>query len=271
MLRSINPINTDVAPMPPSIAVENLRFRYASAEVLHGISFEISPGELTGLIGPNGAGKSTTIKILTGILEPGSGRVTVDGVTLPRDAVELKRRIGYVPEAAELYETLSAREFLELCGRLHDLDDDVLIPRMETLLEAFDLLDHGRSALGSFSKGMRQKTLIAAALLHNPSVIFLDEPLTGLDVESAMIVKTLLSALAAHGRTVLYSSHVLDVVERLCARVLIIGDGNLIADGSPEALMTRAQETSLENVFRDLTRAESADPRVARVLRSLDS
>ena len=257
--------------MPPSITVDQLRFRYASAEVLHGISFEIQPGELTGLVGPNGAGKSTTIKILTGILEPASGRVEVGGFTLPKDGVELKRRIGYVPESAELYETLSAREFLELCGRLHDLDDAVLLPRIDTLLEAFDLIDQGHGALGSFSKGMRQKTLIAAALLHNPSVIFLDEPLTGLDVESAMTVKTLLTALAAHGRTVLYSSHVLDVVERLCARVLIISDGRLVADDSPEALMTRGHETSLENVFRDLTRAESAEPRVARILQSLDA
>jgi ABC-2 type transport system ATP-binding protein len=255
--------------MPPSVIVQNLRFRYASADVLHGISFEIAPGELTGLVGPNGAGKSTTLKILTGILEPGAGQVRVDGLTLPADGVELKRRIGYVPEAAELYETLSAREFLELCGRLHDLDDRVLLPRIDALLESLDLVDHGYQSLGSFSKGMRQKTLIAAALLHNPPVIFLDEPLTGLDVESAMIVKTLLTSLAAHGRTVLYSSHVLDVVERLCARVLIIGGGRLVADGSPEALMTRAHETSLENVFRDLTRAESAEPRVRRILQSL--
>src|SRR6185503_2381287 len=139
--------------MPPAITVDNLHFRYASAEVLHGVSFEIQPGELTGLVGPNGAGKSTTIKILTGILEPGSGRVEVGGFTLPKDSVELKRRIGYVPESAELYETLSAREFLELCGRLHDLDDGTLLPRIDTLLDAFDLIDQGHGALGSFSKG----------------------------------------------------------------------------------------------------------------------
>jgi ABC-2 type transport system ATP-binding protein len=257
--------------MPPTIKVENLRFRYATTEVLHGITFQIAPGELTGLVGPNGAGKSTTIKILTGLLEPGSGHVTVGGFTLPGDAVEMKRHIGYVPESAELYETLTAREFLELSGRLHDLEDERLLPRIDTLLDAFDLIDHANGALGGFSKGMRQKTLIAAALLHNPSVIFLDEPLTGLDVESAMIVKTLLTSLADHGRTVLYSSHVLDVVERLCARVLIISNGRLVADDSPDALMTNAHETSLENVFRDLTNAESAEPRVARILASLDA
>jgi ABC-2 type transport system ATP-binding protein len=255
--------------MPPSILVENLRFRYSSEEVLHGLSFEIAAGEVTGLLGPNGAGKSTTIKILTGILAPGSGRVEVHGFSLPTQARELKQRIGYVPEAAELYETLSAREFLELCGRLHDLEDSSLFPRVDALLETFDLTDHGHKDLGSFSKGMRQKVLISAALLHNPDVIFLDEPLTGLDVESAVLVKTLLASLAAQGRTVLYSSHVLDVVERICARVLIIDQGVLVADGSPESLKARAQESSLEAVFRDLTHAESAEPRVERLLKGL--
>jgi ABC-2 type transport system ATP-binding protein len=252
-----------------SILVENLRFRYASREVLHGLSFQIARGEVTGLLGPNGAGKSTTIKILTGILEPGAGRVVVEGLELPREAVELKRRIGYVPEAAELYETLSAREFLELCGRLHDLEDRSLEARIDAMLDAFELTDHGHAQLSSFSKGMRQKVLISAALLHDPTVIFLDEPLTGLDVESAVLVKTLLASLAARGRTVLYSSHVLDVVERICTRVLIIDQGTLVADGSPESLKAETQESSLEAVFRDLTRAESAEPRVDRILQGL--
>lgn len=255
--------------MPPSILVENLRFRYSRVEVLHGLSFEIAPGEVTGLLGPNGAGKSTTLKILTGILAPDSGRVEVQGFSLPEHARRLKQRIGYVPEAAELYETLSAREFLELCGRLHDLEDRSLLPRIDALLEAFELTDHVYDELGSFSKGMRQKVLISAALLHNPDVIFLDEPLTGLDVESAVLVKTLLASLAAQGRTVLYSSHVLDVVERICARVLIIDQGVLIADGSPESLKARTQESSLEAVFRDLTHAESAEPRIDRLLKGL--
>ena len=252
--------------MPSSIRVDQLRFGYGRVDVLHGISFEIARGEVTGLLGPNGAGKSTTIKILTGILQPGSGQVTVDGLELPGQALALKQRIGYVPEAAELYETLSAREFLELSGRLHDLDDRTLYPRIQTMLEAFDLQEQGHAQLGSFSKGMRQKVLISAALLHDPSVIFLDEPLTGLDVESAVLVKTLLASLAAHGRTVLYSSHVLDVVERICSRVLIIDKGALIADGAPEALMAETHGASLEAVFRQLTNAESAEPRVARIL-----
>jgi ABC-2 type transport system ATP-binding protein len=259
--------------MPPAdaaIHVEDLRFSYGRADVLHGLTFAIGRGEVTGLLGPNGAGKSTTIKILTGILDPRSGRVEVDGLRLPGQAVELKRRIGYVPEAAELYESLSALEFLELCGRLHGLDEATIAARIETLLASFDLFDQRLAALGSYSKGMRQKILISAALLHNPSIVFLDEPLTGLDVESAVLVKTLLAALARQGRTIVYSSHVLDVVERICARVLIVDKGRLIADGSPEALKTQAHETSLEAVFRDLTDAESAEPRVAQILQRFE-
>ncbi|HVT47393.1 MAG TPA: ABC transporter ATP-binding protein [Vicinamibacterales bacterium] len=255
--------------MPPSIVVENLRFGYARTDVLHGLSFAIQPGEVTGLLGPNGAGKSTTIKILTGLLEPGSGRVAIEGLELPRDALAVKRRIGYVPEAAELYETLSAHEFLALAGRLHDLEDAVLLPRIDALFGAFDLLDHAHGRLATFSKGMRQKVLVAAALVHDPAVVFLDEPLTGLDVESAVLVKTLLAALAARGRTILYSSHVLDVVERLCTRVLIVDKGSLVADGSPEALKARTRGTSLEAVFQDLTHADRVEPRVERILDGL--
>lgn len=260
--------------MPPSdaaIHVEDLCFSYGATDVLHGLTFSIGRGEVTGLLGPNGAGKSTTIKILTGILDARSGRVEVDGLRLPSQSVELKRRIGYVPEAADLYESLSAQEFLELCGRLHDLDDRTLATRIETLLTSFDLIDQRLAVLGSYSKGMRQKVLISAALLHNPSIVFLDEPLTGLDVESAVLVKSLLAALATQGRTIVYSSHVLDVVERICTRVLIIDKGRLVADGSPDALKTQAHETSLEAVFRDLTDAESAEPRVAQILQGLAS
>jgi ABC-2 type transport system ATP-binding protein len=255
--------------MTPAILVADLRFRYASAEVLHGLSFEVRRGEVTGLLGPNGAGKSTTLKILTGILEPGSGRVEVDGLQLPGDSVELKRRIGYVPESADLYESLNPIEFLELCGRLHDLDDGRIARRIDALLDAFELTDHRYGRLGSYSKGMRQKVLIAAALLHDPAVVLLDEPLTGLDVESSVLVKTLLAELAARGKTVVYSSHVLDVVERVCRRVLIIDGGVLVADGSPDELKARADERSLEAVFSGLTHAESAEPRVRKILDGL--
>ncbi len=227
------------------------------------------PGEVTGLLGPNGAGKSTLLRILVGILEAHHGDVQVQGFALPVDAFALKKTIGYVPEAAELYETLSALEFLEFCGRLHGLDEHVLQTRIETLLRGFGLLDDRLQRLGAYSKGMRQKVLITAALLHNPTMIVLDEPLTGLDTDSAVVVKRLLSALAAEGRTVLYSSHVLEVVERVCARVLILHRGAIIADGSPDELKSATHEATLEDVFRQVTEAADVEPRVAAIMRGL--
>jgi ABC-2 type transport system ATP-binding protein len=255
----------------PSIHVENLRFRYDGAEVLHRISFDVYRGQVTGLLGPNGAGKSTTLKILTGILKFSEGRVEVEGHSLPADAFAVKKQIGYVPESGDLYETITALEFLELCGRLHEIEEAILQTRIDALMEGYGISGQRRMRLGSYSKGMRQKVLISAALLHYPSVIVLDEPLTGLDVESAMMTKDLLASLAASGKTVLYSSHVLDVVERFCDRVIIIDRGNLIADGSPEALKAQTHETSLEGVFRGLTNAAAAEPRVARIMDALRS
>lgn len=254
-----------------SIRVQDLTFSYGGPAILHGLTFDIRPGEVTGLLGPNGAGKSTLLRILVGILDAGQGHVVVDGCTLPADSFALKTTIGYVPEAAELYESLSALEFLEFCGRLHGLDEGVLQARIDALLGGFGLQDDRLQRLGAFSKGMRQKILLSAALLHNPTVLVLDEPLTGLDTDSAVLVKRLLQSLAAQGRTVLYSSHVLDVVERVCARVLILHRGRIIADGSPDELKSATSEASLENVFRQVTHADDVEPRVARIIGGLQS
>lgn len=257
--------------MESAIRVRDLRFGYDGREILHGLSFDVRRGEVTGLLGPNGAGKSTTLKILTGILRVTQGRVDVESCSLPDQAFEAKRHIGYVPESADLYESLSAIEFLELCGRLHEVEEPVLQSRIAALLESFGLSGQRRSRLGSYSKGMRQKVLISAAMLHDPSVLILDEPLTGLDVETAMMTKDLLAALASNGKAVLYSSHVLDVVERFCDRVLIIDQGNLVADGSPAELKEKTQEANLEAVFRDLTHSVDAEPRVRSIIDTLKS
>jgi ABC-2 type transport system ATP-binding protein len=252
-----------------SIKVRNLRFGYDGAEVVHGISFDVRPGEVTGLLGPNGAGKSTTLKIITGILKFSQGDVEVEGYRLPDQAFEVKKCIGYVPESAELYESISALEFLQLCGRLHEIEESALQARIDALLESFGLSGQRRQRLGAYSKGMRQKILISAALLHYPSVIIMDEPLTGLDVESAIMTKDLLASLAAAGRTVLYSSHVLDVVERFCDRVIIMDRGNIVADDSPERLKAKAHESSLEAVFRGITHSASAQPSVTKIIEAL--
>ena len=240
------------------VHVENLVFRYGGTEVLHSISFTLTKGQIVGLLGPNGAGKSTTIKILSGILSQSSGHVSVCGLSLPESAVSVKERIGYVPEAGGMFESLSGQEFLELSGRLHNVEETTLQARIKGVLERFDLAKDRMRRLEAYSKGMRQKILIGAALLHNPQLILLDEPLTGLDVDAQIMVKDLIAALAADGKTILYSSHVLEVVERICDRILIIHKGDLIADGSIESLRQSTQKATLEDVFRQLTHKEGA-------------
>jgi ABC-2 type transport system ATP-binding protein len=252
--------------MAGAIEVENLVFRYHLTEVLHRISFSVGNGEIVGLLGPNGAGKSTTLKVLTGLLAPGEGRVQVQGFCLPEQNFDAKKTIGYVPETANLYESLTAQEYLELIGRLREIEEKALKQKIVTLLETFEISQQRFSRLATFSKGMRQKVLIAAALLHDPPILLLDEPLTGLDVSSSLIVKDLLSALSREGKAILYSSHVLDVVERVCGRVLIIHKGNLIADGTLDLLKNQTQGSTLEEVFRQLTHTADTQPTIARVL-----
>ena len=253
------------------VAVDGLRFSYGMGEVLHGISFALRRGEVVGLLGPNGAGKSTTIKVLTGVLPPGGGMVRVAGHVLPDEAVEAKRRIGYVPEAAALFESLTGQEFLELMGRLQDVPEERLQFRIGRFLEQFGLKDDRLRPLDGYSKGMRQKVLLSAALLHNPDVVLLDEPLSGLDVNAGLMVRDLVAALAAEGKTILYSSHVLDVVERVCDRALIIHEGRLIADGSLDALKASTERGSLEDVFRQLTQTEGTMSGVSGIIEGLRS
>ncbi len=253
------------------VAVDGLTFSYGMGQVLHGISFALRRGEVVGLLGPNGAGKSTTIKVLTGVLPPGGGSVRVAGHALPEAAAEAKRRIGYVPEAAALFESLTGQEFLELMGRLQDVPEERLQFRIGRFLEQFGLTDDRLRPLDGYSKGMRQKILLSAALLHNPDVVLLDEPLSGLDVNAGLMVRDLVAALAAEGKAILYSSHVLDVVERVCDRALIIHEGHLIADGSLDALKASTERGSLEDVFRQLTRTEGTMSGVSGIIEGLRS
>jgi ABC-2 type transport system ATP-binding protein len=188
---------------------------------------------------------------------------------MPHQAAAVKERIGYVPETPTLFESLTGEEFMELCGRLHGLDEPVLQTRLTTILEAFQLGADRLGRIESYSKGMRQKVLIGAALLHNPELLLLDEPLSGLDVHSALMVKDLLAALAAEGKTVLYSSHVLDVVERVCDRAIIIHRGRIIAEGSVADLKKSAGRESLEEVFRTLTETGTLETGVRSIVDAL--
>jgi ABC-2 type transport system ATP-binding protein len=257
--------------MTAIVQFDNVTFSYDQAEVLHCVSFTLAKGEIVGLLGPNGAGKTTTIKIITGILAADSGSVLVTGLPLPEQAVGVKQRIGYVPESAMVFESLTGQEFLELCGRLHNVEESLLQERIYAVLETFGLVTDRVARLDTYSKGMRQKILIGAALLHDPDLILLDEPLSGLDVNAAVLIKDLIAALAAAGKTILYSSHVLDVVEKVCDRVLIINKGQLLADSTPEALKSSTHQATLEDVFRQLTGAAATEAQVARIVAALRS
>jgi ABC-2 type transport system ATP-binding protein len=235
------------------IETDNLTRHYGDRIALHPLTIKVAPGEILGFLGPNGAGKSTTVKLLTGMIKPTAGRARVAGFDVSHDPIEVKRRIGYVPESAALYESLTAREFLEVIGALYHESADSARQRIEELLDRFGLADAKDQRLSEFSKGMKQKVLIASALMHRPDVLFLDEPLTGLDANAALIVKELIRSLASQGRTIFFCSHVLEVVERVCSRIIIIDSGRAIADGTPTEIAERAGVRSLEDAFVALT------------------
>ncbi|HND53863.1 MAG TPA: ABC transporter ATP-binding protein [Pirellulaceae bacterium] len=248
------------------IRVQELAKSYDEKQALLPISFEIPPGQVCGYLGPNGAGKSTTVKILTGTLRPTSGKAEVAGFDVGEQPLEVKRRIGYVPETGQMYPLLSVIEYLTLVGTLHHLPPREIDSRAKELLRLFCIGDSVDSRIDTLSKGMRQKVVITAALLHDPEVLLFDEPLSGLDANAARTVKEIVRGLADRGKTVLYCSHVLDVVERLCDRVIILDRGRLVADGSPQQLMTAAHRQTLETVFRSLTSQEDQEEVAERIV-----
>lgn len=236
------------------IEVQQLRKTYGDHEVLRGISFSVPPGQICGYLGPNGAGKSTTIKILAGILRADAGQVRVAGHDVVADSLAAKRALGYVPESGALYGLLSIREHLHLLADLYELETQSAGQKVGQALELFGLEEVADQRVDTLSKGQRQKTAIAAGLLHDPEVILFDEPLSGLDANAARQLKELIAGLAQRGKTILYCSHVLDVVERVCDRAVILAGGELVADAPTSELLAQAE--SLESVFRTLTRAE---------------
>ena len=240
------------------IETDNLSRGYGGKVALHGLNLRVAAGEILGFLGPNGAGKSTTVKILTGMIKPDRGRASVAGFDVVRDPLEVKKRIGYVPESAALYESLSAREYLELIASLYHLPREGAAYRIQEMLDRFDLSNAIDQRLTEFSKGMKQKVLIASALMHRPEVLFLDEPLTGLDANAALVVKELIRGLAAQGRTIFFCSHVLEVVERVCTRIVIIDQGRVIADGTARDIAAAAGVSTLEQAFVTLTGTKDA-------------
>lgn len=243
---------------------------FDTVRALDGLSFRAQPGEILGFLGPNGAGKSTTLKILTGMIKPTRGRGLVAGFDVVGQPIEVKRRIGYVPESGALYEALTPDEYLELVGALHHLDARTCSTRAAELLELFNLAERRGERLSALSKGMKQKVLIAAAIVHRPDVLFLDEPLNGLDASSALLVKALLRAFASQGKTVLFSSHILDVVERICTRIVVINAGNKQAEGTPAELLAETGCSTLDEAFSRLTGAPPVKELAADVLAALE-
>lgn len=235
------------------IHIHQLSKQYSKTEVLRNISLSVNAGELIGYIGPNGAGKSTTIKILCGLIPDFSGEVKVLGMDVANNAIEIKKRIGYIPENAILYEVLTPVEYLSFIAQLYHLKGSAILQKINDLLAVFGL-DHARHLrMGTFSKGMKQKVLLISGLLHNPDIIFLDEPLSGLDANSVILVKEILTQLKLSGKTIFYSSHIMDVVEKLSDRIVIINQGQLIANGSFQELKEQSQGNSLEQIFTQLT------------------
>ena len=237
---------------------------------MQGLSFQVGVGEVLGLLGPNGAGKSTTVKILTGLLPVQRGTVEVAGFDIVAEPLEVKRRVGYVPESGALYDALTPDEYFRFISLLYRLEPDVVRPRIEGMLRMFDLEPVRGTRMVTFSKGMKQKVLIASALLHAPDVIVFDEPLNGLDANAMLVFKELLRGLAAQGRTILFCSHLLDVVERLCPRIVIIDKGHAIAEGTPDAIARATGRSTLEQAFASLTGARPAEDATAGVLAALE-
>src|SRR5215831_4496806 len=251
------------------LEVRHLLKRYNRIPAVDDVSFSISPGEVLGYLGPNGAGKSTTVKVLIGLIDPTEGQILFQGRDVRSDWPSFLRRVGYVPEEAFLYPHLSGREYLELLGRLRGIDRKTLDARMDELLRLFSLWEDRHSPLASYSKGMRQKILISGALLHDPDLLILDEPFSGLDVNTALVLRALIRALADRGKMVFYSSHVLEVVEKVCTSVVILRKGKMVAHDRVENLRALMQQSSLEGVFAQLTQQEDPSRLVENILAAI--
>ncbi|MFN0009641.1 MAG: ABC transporter ATP-binding protein [Planctomycetota bacterium] len=233
---------------------------FGEREALSGVTLDVRPGEVFGLLGPNGAGKTTALRIICGLLEPTSGHVRVGGHDVSEEPLEARRQLAFVPDGAPLYANLSPNQHLALVGRLHDLDEGRIAEESARLMAALDLAERARDPVGSFSRGMRQKTALACAILARPKLLVLDEPLNGLDAPTTAVFKEVLKSWATRGGAVLYTSHLLDVAERVCDRIAVLDHGRLVGIGTLDELRTLAgRDGTLEQVFGALTHSE--DPR----------
>lgn len=253
----------------PAIATVGLTRRFGSFTAVEDVSFQVASGQFFGFLGPNGAGKSTTIKMLTGLLEPSAGRIEILGRPFTADSLDLKRQIGVVPEGMALLTRLTGSEYLRFVGRMYGLDRETAGRRAEELLEFMQLDTEPKKLIADYSHGMQKKLALAAAVIHGPKVLFLDEPFEGVDAVAAGTLKSMLQGMIHRGATIFLTSHVLEIVERLCSHVAIIHKGRLVANGSLEELRAgvasalpgagREQKLTLEEIFLNTVGAENAE------------
>ncbi|PYV43786.1 MAG: ABC transporter [Acidobacteria bacterium] len=251
-----------MSPDSTFLEVSHLRKTFGPQIAIDDISFSVRRGEILGYLGPNGAGKSTTLKILAGLLTPDSGNVKIGEINLQQNPIEAKKRMGFVPETGALYEKLTPLEYLEMVGQLYRVEVSEIRRKSHEFLGYFDLAEQRDVRMTSFSKGMKQKVVLSAALLHNPDLLLLDEPLNGLDANTVLMFKGVMRRLADLGKTIIYSSHILEVVEKLCDRIAIIHRGQIVAEGSIRQLREMTQSPSLELIFKELTKAKAVEDKI---------
>jgi len=245
------------------LEVRNVTKRYRTIPAVQNVSFTLAEGEVLGYLGPNGSGKSTTVKMITGMIEPTDGHILFRGRDIHEDLSDFRAHLGYVPEEAQVYTHLSGLEYLQLVGRLRGMEEKLIEAKARSLLQLFSLEASQYSAISDYSKGMKQRVLLSAALLHDPALLIFDEPLSGLDATTARLFKDLLVLLAREGKAILYISHVLEVVERVCDRVIILSKGKVVADAAPSKLTELTKLKDLESVFAQLVQQTDTE-QVAR-------
>ncbi len=242
---------------------------FSDKAVLNDVSFSVRSGEICGYIGPNGAGKTTTIKILTGIIKPSSGFAYIDGISVTENSNAVKKIIGYVPESGAVFETLTPIEFLTFIGRIYQMKDSIIEKKISELMEIFEIYEYRNEPMLSFSKGMKQKVILISALMHDPKVLLLDEPLNGLDANAIQIFKEIIKKLAENGRTIFYSSHLLDVIEKICDKLIIINHGKIIASGTLDEILKIAGVSDLNDAFAKLTGSENLEMKLQNFINKI--
>jgi ABC-2 type transport system ATP-binding protein len=253
------------------LELRNVTKRYSGIIAVNDVSFVARSGEVTGYLGPNGSGKSTTLKMIAGLIDPSEGEIRFRGEPIHRDRIAYKQHLGYVPEEPQLYSHLSGAEYLEMVGQLRGLPAGPLAEKIDAFMRLFALHGDRHVLISSYSKGMRQKVLLAAALLHNPDLILLDEPFSGLDVNSALVLRDLIQQLAQRGKVVLFSSHELETVERVSSRVVILHKGRLVANDSIEQLRQLMSLPTLEEIFSQLAVEQDTAGITREIVQAMES